>query len=59
MFDELNSALNNAHPRDISEIKKYVAWVKFRRYINNIFYLLPDAHWVGPQIRYHWVKACN
>ena len=67
--NEIHDALNKTDPADIHNIKRYVAWVAFRRRMHNQFYFL--AHWVispapileiegqGRSIprskQYHWV----
>lgn len=57
-IDELIAQeLLDAHPSDLEVIRKYVAWVKFRRQMNRMFY--PAAHWLlpapKPKPAVHWV----
>ena len=53
MMDEIIEALLLASPSDLPAIRKYIAWVKYRRMIHNGFYSPP--HWVKPVNKYHWV----
>ncbi len=57
MIDEIIIALLLTHPSDIGTIKRYVAWVKFRRRIHNQFY--PAVHWVRSSQRAHWIGSIN
>jgi len=51
--EEIFAALLVAHPSDYPAIRKYVAWVAFRRRMYNEFYLSP--HWVRAERQCHWV----
>ena len=57
---EIYEAIEEADPRDLPVIKKYICWVAFRRRMHNQFYL--QAHWVQkpiPQLsmpRAHWIS---
>jgi len=53
MKELIRSELQNAHPEDISVIRQYVTWLRFRRYVNNSFYHYPRAHWV--KVPPHWI----
>jgi len=44
MLDEIYEALKESHPADRYQIKKYIAWVGFRRTMHDQFYI--QAHWV-------------
>jgi hypothetical protein len=44
MLDEIYEALFQSHPADRNQIKKYIAWLKFRRNMHDQFYM--PAHWV-------------
>jgi len=52
-IEEIFAALLVTHPSDIPIIKKYVAWVSFRRRMHNEFYLA--VHWVSSAPSYHWI----
>jgi hypothetical protein len=54
MLERIRDELGRAHPEDLAVIRQYVAWVRFRGYVNNLFYVYPRAHWVNP-LRAHWV----
>lgn len=45
MLDEIRNALEQTHPADRHTIKRYIAWVRFRRQMYNEFYQF--AHWVN------------
>lgn len=45
MLDDIRTALQQTHPSDHHVIKKYIAWVQFRRRMYNEFYQF--AHWVN------------
>jgi hypothetical protein len=47
MLDEILDALNDSNPADRHQIKKYIAWLSFRRRTHNQFYA--TAHWVYTQ----------
>jgi hypothetical protein len=52
IIEEIYAALLLARPGDLAEVRKYIAWIKFRRQVNDRFYF--SAHWVtasGP----HWI----
>lgn len=53
MIDEIIEALLFTHPSDRQAIRRYIAFVKFRRMMYKQFYNPP--HWVGPRRAYHWV----
>lgn len=53
-IDELLAqAIFESDPSDLSEIRKYIAWVKFRRKIHHTFY--PSVHWVISTRHVHWI----
>lgn len=52
---EILRALHDSHPDDLRVIRRYVAWVAFRRRMHNEFY--PAVHWVSPSQAYHWISA--
>jgi hypothetical protein len=52
-IEEIFTALRQTHPADLPTIKRFVAWVKFRRRMHNEFYL--TIHWVHTSRPYHWV----
>jgi len=54
-IDELLAqAIFESHKLDLQTIRKYVAWVKFRRVMNNQFYF--NAHWLTRSSRkQHWI----
>jgi hypothetical protein len=52
-IEEIIAALLVANTADYPAIKKYVAWVMFRRRMYNEFFL--SAHWIRPEEKYHWV----
>jgi hypothetical protein len=52
-MDEFRRALLQLHSSDLPVIRRYVAWVRLRRQVQDAFYL--RAHWVRPLARYHWV----
>jgi hypothetical protein len=53
-IEEIVTALRQTHRADISIIKKYIAWVAFRRRMNDQFF--PAVHWVtGARVSYHWI----
>lgn len=54
MIEEIIAALMLSHPHDIQTIKRYVAWVKFRRTIHHAFYR--QVHWVKTSQRVHWIR---
>ncbi len=45
MFDQIYDALKESHPADRYHIKRYIAWLEFRRRTHDQFYM--PAHWVG------------
>jgi len=45
MFEEIYTELRLIHPADRLQIKRYIAWVGFRRRMHNEFYL--QVHWVA------------
>ncbi len=53
--EQLAQAIFELHPSDLSIIRKYISWVKFRRKVNHTFY--PSVHWVlsKPRPNAHWV----
>lgn len=51
--EQLAQAIFDSDPEDLQTIRKYIAWVKFRRKMNYTFY--PCAHWVAPKQKYHWI----
>jgi len=61
MLEEIHTALQKTHPADMYQIKRYIAWVGFRRRMHNEFYLV--AHWLHnprvPQLmesrHAHWI----
>ncbi len=53
MNHQIFTAIQQAHPDDFETIRKYIAWVKFRRTVTDVFYYA--AHWVRSGRRYHWV----
>lgn len=53
MNHHIYTALQQSHPEDLETIRKYIAWVKFRRNMHDVFYF--SAHWVKPSRRAHWV----
>lgn len=53
MLEKIRLELQNSHPADLQVIYQYVAWLRFRRYVNNAFYLYSQAHWV--KVPAHWV----
>ena len=54
-IEEIFAALLIAHPSDKPAIKKFVAWIKFRRRMYNEFFM--DSHWVQSENRYHWIGS--
>lgn len=58
--DDIRRALSDSHPDDLPAIRKYVAWVQFKRMIHNAFYF--RAHWIRSNkqapmaAEYHWVR---
>lgn len=48
MLEDIRAALQQTHPADHYTIKKYIAWVRFRRQMHNEFYQF--AHWVNKSI---------
>lgn len=52
-IEEIIAALLVAHPDDYPKIRRYIAWVKFRRMMHDQFFLA--AYWVRPFKKYHWV----
>lgn len=44
MLDEIYEALSESDPADRYQIKKYIAWLRFRRKMHDQFYVA--AHWV-------------
>lgn len=59
MINEIIAALLLSNPKDLAVIRKYIAWMKIRRAVNDRFYF--RAHWVqktAPQLsarRVHWI----
>ncbi len=53
MHCHMFTAIQQAHHEDLETIRKYIAWVKFRRNVTDVFYF--SAHWVRSGQRYHWV----
>jgi hypothetical protein len=53
IIDEIIAALLLSHSADLQSIKKYVAWVRYRRMMHNAFYT--GTHWVQSSRKYHWV----
>lgn len=51
--EQLAKEIFECHPSDLSIIRKYIAWVKFRRKMNQVFY--PSVHWISPRRKYHWI----
>lgn len=45
--ERIAQAVLESHPHDLVTIRRYIAWVKFRRKIHNAFYA-PGRHWVRP-----------
>lgn len=45
--EQIAQAVAESHPHDLSTIRHYIAWVKFRRKIHSTFYD-PDVHWIRP-----------
>lgn len=45
--ERIYQALIQSHADDLSVIRHYVRWLKFRRQINQFFYEQP-AHWIKP-----------
>ncbi len=43
--ERIYQALLNMHADDLTVIRQYVRWVKFRRRMHNFFYA--PAHWVN------------
>lgn len=52
-IEEIFAALLVCHPSDMPAIRRYVAFVGFRRRMYNEFYMNP--HWARPEKKYHWV----
>jgi hypothetical protein len=44
MLDEIYDAVKDSDPADRYQIKRYIAWLQFRRRTHDQFYL--PAHWV-------------
>lgn len=44
IIEEIYLALLLTHPADLHTIRRYIAWVSFRRRMHNQFYFM--AHWV-------------
>ena len=44
MLDEIIQALKESNPADRYQIKRYIAWLRFRRKMHDQFYT--PAHWV-------------
>jgi hypothetical protein len=55
MIDDIFTALLLSDSADIPIIKKYVAFLRFRRRMYEGFY--PSQHWVMPEKKYHWVGS--
>ena len=53
-MDEIIAALLKTHRADLLNIRRYIAWMKIRRKVNNHFYL--SAHWVGSGKKHHWIQ---
>ncbi len=49
------TALQQTHQDDLETIRKYIAFVKFRRTVTDVFYFA--AHWVRSGRRHHWVGS--
>lgn len=54
MKDQLRATLRQSHPEDLRVIAHYIAWVKFRRRVHQVFYQKP-VHWIRPARKMHWV----
>lgn len=44
--EQIAQAVAESHPHDLPTIRRYIAWVKFRRKIHNTFYA--RVHWIKP-----------
>lgn len=59
MQSEIRRALIDVHNDDLRVIRQYVAWIRIRRKVTDLFYF--NAHWVKPEPvqvavqRFHWV----
>jgi hypothetical protein len=57
--EQIAQAIFESHSNDLLAIRKYIAWVKFRRTVHHAFYKPP--HWVSPVLlakpkqTAHWV----
>jgi len=45
-IEEIRVALKESHSSDLEVIKRYIAWVGFRRRMHTLFYF--RAHWIKP-----------
>lgn len=53
-MEEIVLALRYTHRDDLEKIRRYVAWMKVRRRVNDRFYFA--AHWLTrPKGGYHWI----
>lgn len=53
-MDDFRGELRRVHPCDLPAIRRYIAWVQFRRAMHEAFY--HPVHWVQPGARrVHWV----
>lgn len=52
-IEEIIAALLLAGPGDMKAVRQYLGWMKFRRQVNDRFYLA--AHWAKSSNKYHWV----
>jgi hypothetical protein len=53
IIEEITIALLLSRPNDMRAIRHYIGWMKFRRVVNDHFYL--TVHWAEPTEKYHWV----
>jgi hypothetical protein len=54
MIEDIITALLLTHPQDFSTIKRYIAFIKFRRMMYDHFYA--PVHWVKSARRVHGVR---
>jgi len=52
MIEDIITAILLTHPHDMNTIKRYIAFVKFRRMMYDQFYA--PVHWVKSARQYHW-----
>ncbi len=52
MIGELCEILDTSDSSDLYAIRKYIAWVQFRRQMHDVFYT--KAHWVQRSV---WKKS--